>query len=239
MLSRTPGLKTGVFCDIKMTYIIKGEFFMKIIEPELKTEDILIVDDRNFNQKNVCIITGCGSGIGRAVAIVAGTNDLTVVGLDINEFGGNKTVEIVKSFGGSMKFFKVDLTKDNELKEVVKQINDIGKIKYLSNIAGIQYINAIQHFPMEKYDLMQNLMLRAPFLLSQLTIPYMSAAGGGVIVNMASIHAHICTKHKSVYNITKFGLKALSQSISAEYEETKVRSFTVSTGFVRTPLALK
>jgi 3-hydroxybutyrate dehydrogenase len=55
---------------------------------------------------------------------------------------------------------------------------------------------------------------------------------------MASVHAHICTKNKPVYNITKFGLRALSQSISAE-GEGKIRSFSVSTGFVRTPLALK
>jgi 3-hydroxybutyrate dehydrogenase len=82
-------------------------------------------------------------------------------------------------------------------------------------------------------------MLRAPFFLSKLTIPYMkkSGDGTGVIGNMASVHAHICTINKPVYNITKFGLRALSQSISAE-GEGKVRSFTVSTGFVKTPLAL-
>lgn len=92
---------------------------------------------------------------------------------------------------------------------------------------------------MKTYDLMQRIMLRAPFLLSKLTIPHMknSADGCGVIANMASVHAHICTKNKPVYNITKFGLKALSQSISAE-GEGRIRSFTVSSGFVKTPLAL-
>jgi 3-hydroxybutyrate dehydrogenase len=64
-----------------------------------------------------------------------------------------------------------------------------------------------------------------------------SKTGTGVIGNMASVHAHICTKNKPVYNITKFGLKALSQSISAE-GEGMIRSFTVSSGFVKTPLAL-
>jgi len=92
---------------------------------------------------------------------------------------------------------------------------------------------------MEQYDLMQRIMLRAPFYLSKLTIPHMkkSKDGAGVIGNMASVHAHICTLNKPVYNITKFGLRALSQSISAE-GEGKIRSFTVSTGFVKTPLAL-
>jgi 3-hydroxybutyrate dehydrogenase len=92
---------------------------------------------------------------------------------------------------------------------------------------------------MEKYDQMQSLMLRAPFYLSKLSIPHMknSSDGIGVIGNMASVHAHICTKNKPVYNITKFGLRALSQSISAE-GEGRIRSFTLSTGFVKTPLAL-
>ena len=93
---------------------------------------------------------------------------------------------------------------------------------------------------MEKYDLMQRLMLRAPFYLSKLAIPLMkkSPEGTGVIGNMASVHAHISTVYKPVYNITKFGLRALSQSISAE-GEGKIRSFTLSTGFVKTALALK
>jgi 3-hydroxybutyrate dehydrogenase len=86
---------------------------------------------------------------------------------------------------------------------------------------------------------MQRLMLRAPFYLSKLAIGHMkqSADGIGAIGNMASVHAHICTKNKPVYNITKFGLRALSQSISAE-GQGKIRSFTISTGFVKTPLAL-
>lgn len=64
-----------------------------------------------------------------------------------------------------------------------------------------------------------------------------STDGTGVIGNMASVHGHICTRNKPVYNITKFGLRALSQSISAE-GEGRIRSFTVSTGFVKTPLVL-
>ena len=64
-----------------------------------------------------------------------------------------------------------------------------------------------------------------------------SGDGTGVIGNMASVHAHICTINRPVYNITKFGLRALTQSIAAEVEG-KVRSFSVSTGFVKTPLAL-
>ena len=213
---------------------------MQITEPKIKRDEILILEDDQFNSKNVCIVTGSGTGIGRAIAVAAAANNLMTVGLDINEEEGNKTQKMAREMGGQMIFIQTDLTKDDEIEHAVAEAAKLGAIKYLANIAGVQHIDSIENFPMEKYDLMQRLMLRAPFYLSKLTIPHMkkSADKSGVIGNMTSIHAHICTVNKPVYNITKFGLRALSQSISAE-GDGKIRSFSVSTSFVKTPLALK
>lgn len=212
---------------------------MEIREPEISREQILILQDDQFNVGNVCIVTGAGTGIGRATAIAAAANNLMTVGLDINAAEGKLTQKIARDMGGQMIFMQVDLTRDDEVARAVEDAAKLGAVKFLVNIAGIQHIDAVENFPMEKYDLMQRLMLRAPFLLSKLTIPHMrkSPGGTGVIGQMASIHAHICTRNKPVYNITKFGLRALAQSISAE-GEGKIRSFTVSTGFIKTPLAL-
>ncbi len=212
---------------------------MEIREPEIKSDDVHVIQDGNFNPDNVCIVTGCGTGIGRATAVVAAANNLLTVGLDINEEQGNITRETVEKLGGQMIFIKTDLTKDEDIEKAVEQAADLGSVKYLANIAGIQHIDSVESFPMEKYDLMQRIMLRAPFYLSKLTIPLMkkSSDGTGAIGNMSSIHGHVCTVNKPVYNITKFGLRALSQSVAAE-GEGKIRSFSVSTGFVKTPLAL-
>ena len=212
---------------------------MDITEPKIAREEILTLSDDNFNARNVCIVTGAGTGIGRATAITATANNLMTVGLDINEEEGKRTQNMARDMGGQMIFIKTDLTKDKDIEHAIVEAAKLGTIKYLVNIAGIQHIDSVENFPMEKYDLMQRLMLRAPFYLSKLAIPHMKKSddGQGVIGNMASVHAHICTLNKPVYNITKFGLRALSQSISAE-GEGKVRSFTVSTGFVKTPLAL-
>lgn len=200
---------------------------------KLKT---LIINDTDFNQKNICIITGTGSGIGKATAIAAAENGLSVIGFDNNYESNQETSRIIRNSGRYMIAMHTDLSQDTSVKAAIMIVALMGKIKYLINIAGIQHIDPIEDFPMEMYDKMQSIMLRAPFLLSKLCIPYMQK-DGGVIANMASIHAHICTKNKSVYNICKFGLRALSQSISAE-GEGKIRSFTVSTGFVSTPLAM-
>lgn len=212
---------------------------MDINEPVIEREDILVLDDTNFNPGNVCIVTGAGTGIGRAVSVVAAVNGLTVLGVDVNKEEGDKTRRMAMDLGGRMSFFQGDLTRDEAVEGAVSEAAKLGAVKYVANIAGVQHIDSVENFPMEKYDLMQRLMLRAPFYFSKLTIPHMkkSADGTGVIGNMASVHAHITTMNKPVYNITKFGLRALSQSISAE-GEGKIRSFTVSTGFVKTPLAL-
>ena len=212
---------------------------MDITEPRVKSEEILKLFDDDFNEHNVCIVTGVSGGIGRATAIAAAANNLLVVGLDINEDEGRKTQQMAKEMGGQMVFLPTDLTNDRDLEKAVAEGAKLGTVKFLANIAGIQHIDSVENFPMQKYDLMQRIMLRAPFLLSKLCIPEMkkSPSGTGVIGNMSSIHGHICTMNKAVYNITKFGLRALSQSISAE-GEGKVRSFSVSTGFVKTGLAL-
>ena len=213
---------------------------MDISEPKIMREEILILKDDNFNQNNVCIVTGASMGIGRATAVAAAANGLMTVGLDINEEESKKTVEMAREMGGKMVFIKTDLCKDEDMDRAVEEAAKLGTIKYLANIAGIQHIDPIERFPMDKFDYMIRLMLRAPFYLSKLTIPHMKKSndGTGAIGNMASVHAHICTLNKSAYNITKFGLRALAQSISAE-GEGKIRGFTVSTGFVRTALALK
>ena len=77
---------------------------MNITEPRILQEDILVLIDDNFNPRNVCIVTGAASGIGRATAIAAAANRLTVLGLDIDSRGGKNTEEMVRKMGGQMSF---------------------------------------------------------------------------------------------------------------------------------------
>jgi len=217
---------------------MKGKVDLR--EPVIRKKDILILEDRYFKPANVCIVTGAASGIGRATTLAMAANGVKVLCADVDETGGKATVKMAERLGGQAQFFKVDLTSEEQIKACVAQAAKLGAIKFLANIAGIQHIDAIENFPMSKYDLMQAIMLRAPFCLSKHVIPHIrkSRDGVGCIGNMASIHAHITTMNKPVYNIVKFGLRGLTQSIAAE-GEGKIRAFSISTGFISTPLALK
>jgi 3-hydroxybutyrate dehydrogenase len=212
---------------------------MDITEPIIGLDEILRLDDEDFHSDHVCLVTGAGTGIGRAVSLVCAVNGLNVLGLDTNQEQAKRTQSMARNMGADMHFLPTDLSRDEDIENAVREAAGLGQIKFLFNIAGIQHVDSVQDFPMQKYDQMQRIMLRAPFYLSKLVIPFMQSSvdGCGVIGHMASVHAHITTRNKAVYNITKFGLRALSQSISAE-GEGKIRSFTVSTGYVKTPLAL-
>ncbi len=213
---------------------------MGIREPEINTEGILVLKDTQFHIGNVCIVTGCGNGIGRACAVAAAVNQLMVVGLDIDADAANKTQQLARQMGGQMIFLPTDLTRDAEIEAAVAESANLGTIKYLLNITGQQHIDPIETFPMAVFDQIQQVMLRAPFLLSKLTIPHMknSPDGTGTIGFMASVDSNTCTCNNAAQNIAKLGLRALSLSISAEGRD-KVRSFTVSLGFTEHTLPLK
>ncbi|MCT9094849.1 SDR family NAD(P)-dependent oxidoreductase [Haloarchaeobius sp. HME9146] len=210
------------------------------IQPaELRREDVLTVDDDHFTADSVAIVTGAGSGIGRATAVALAANGLTVAATDIDEEGLAETVEEAErcEVEGTVETVVGNLTNDDDIERIVAESAEYGQVRYLANIAGLQHIDPLPEFPMEKYDLMHDIMLRAPFYLSKLVMPHIRDTDDqvGAIGNMASIHGHIATQDKAGYITSKFGLRGLTQSIAAEGEGT-LRAFTISTGYVKTPL---
>lgn len=97
---------------------------MDIREPEITKDEILILNDPDFSAANVCMVTGCGTGIGRAVSIAAAANGLTVVGLDINAEEGEKTSLKANAFDGKMVFVQTDLTDDAAVEAAVAKPPD-------------------------------------------------------------------------------------------------------------------
>jgi 3-hydroxybutyrate dehydrogenase len=211
----------------------------ELTTPELTPDDVLTLEDPYFTPDTVAIVTGAASGIGRATAIALAVNGLTVVGADIDEEGLADTAATIAEFDVEGRFESVptDLTNDGDVEAVVEAASEEGTIRFVANIAGMQHIASIPEFPMEKYDLLTDVMLRSPFKMAQAAMPHIRETddGVGAIANMSSVHGHYATKDKPAYITAKHGITGLTRAIAAEGEGT-LRGFSVSVGYVLTPL---
>ena len=207
--------------------------------PELTPEDVLRIDDPYFTDDTVAVVTGAASGIGRATAVALAANGLTVVGADVDEGGLAGTADIVDDFDAEGWFVSVetDLTNDADVETVVEAAAEEGQLRFVANIAGMQHIASIPEFPVEKYDLLTDVMLRAPFKMAGAAMPHIRETDDsvGAIANMSSVHGHYATKDKPAYITAKHGITGLTRAIAAEGEGT-LRGFSVSVGYVLTPL---
>ena len=204
--------------------------------PECTREDVHVVEDPRFSRERVCVVTGAASGIGRALALAAAVNGLSVLATDVDEEGLGRTRERAEDLEepDAIETCVADLREEGEIRRIAEAAGEVGDVTYLANVAGLQHVAPIESFPTEAYDRLQDVMIRAPVLLTRELWPALEV-NEGCVGNMASVHAHYVTRDKVAYNTAKFALRGLTQSIAAE-GDGDLRSFSVSTGYVATPL---
>jgi 3-hydroxybutyrate dehydrogenase len=167
------------------------------------------------------VITGAGSGIGRAVAARLEADGWAVVGADVAE-GADVRVDLS--------------TREGNEEAVRAAVARHGRLDAVVPNAGVQHVAAIDEFPPEKWDLILALLLSSPFHLAREAWPHLRESGRGRLCVIASAHALAASPYKAAYVSAKHGVLGLVRTLALEGADAGIRATAVCPGFVRTPL---
>ncbi|WP_312398685.1 glucose 1-dehydrogenase [Sphingobacterium sp.] len=192
----------------------------------------------NILADKVALVTGAGSGIGLAVAMAYAKEGAKVVVSDINEQAGQEAVRQIEKSGGEAAFFKTDssLAEDNEA--LVRFVVDTyGKLDIACNNAGIGGEAALTgDYSLDGWKKVIDINFNGVFFGCKYQLEAMEKNGGGVIVNMASIHGTVAAPMSSAYTAAKHAVVGLTKNIGSEYGQKNIRCNAVGPGYIDTPL---
>jgi 3-hydroxybutyrate dehydrogenase len=187
------------------------------------------------------VVTGSTSGIGLAIATAfAGSGDNVV----INGFATPEEIGAIKArleaAGGKIAYHAADMTKPEEIADLIgTAVRTFGGVDVLVNNAGIQHVEKIEDFPIDKWDRIIAINLSSAFHTMRAAIPFMKEKKHGRIVNIASAHALVASPFKSAYVAAKHGILGLTKTAALELAEFGVTVNAICPGYVLTPLVEK
>jgi NAD(P)-dependent dehydrogenase (short-subunit alcohol dehydrogenase family) len=192
-------------------------------------------------EKKVAIVTGVGSGIGRAIAYAFAAEGGRVVGSDVDEAGGRETIGRIVDGGGAGLFVRADSSSPADNEAVVAQaVKKFGRLDVAVNNAGIAGPQApVGEYPIEGWNKVIAVNLSGVFYGMRAQIPAMLAAGGGSIINICSILGQVGFRNSSAYVAAKHGVVGLTQNAALEYGPQKIRVNALAPAFIKTPLLEK
>jgi len=172
----------------------------------------------------VAVVTGAARGIGRAVALRLARGGCAIVACDIRTEEGRETAELVRQQGGQAIALSVDVRDEEQVKAMVAQaLREFGGIDILVNNAGILLRAPLTETSADDFDLVVGVNLKGAFLCMKHVAPVMRERGGGVIVNIASIHAFATLPHLAAYAASKAGLVGLTKAAALDLGAWNIR----------------
>lgn len=189
-----------------------------------------------FSLKNrIAVITGGGSGIGKAISVLFAKQGATVFILDVDEKGGTETAAAIVSEGLQAEFRKCSVTVKQEVDDVINSIgNAAGKIDIIVNNAGIAHVgNAEQTTPAD-FERVLAVNINGVYHVIQAAIPHLKKEGG-VVLNMSSIAAMVGLADRFAYSATKGAVAGMTLSFAKDYIQHNIRCNCISPARVHTP----
>jgi NAD(P)-dependent dehydrogenase (short-subunit alcohol dehydrogenase family) len=190
----------------------------------------------------IAIITGAGSGQGRAASLLFAREGAKIVACDWKPELGDETVHHVKAAGGVAIFVRTDVSSAKDVQNLIASaVSTYGRIDIIYNNAGVGFSSPLSmadvlNTPEEDWDRVIAINLKSLYLTSKFGIPEMIKTGGGSIVNTASIAALIGSAAAHAYTAAKGGMVALSRALAVEFGPNNIRVNCICPGAIDTPM---
>ena len=183
-------------------------------------------------QNKVAVITGGGSGIGKAIALLFAKMGSTVHIVELNENAALDTVKEIEQQGGQA--FAVPCDVSNQEK-VIDAFKDLSVVDILVNNAGIAHIGNIENTSNADFERLFNVNVKGAYNCMYVVLPQMKARTAGVILNMSSIATHVGIADRFAYSMSKGAIHAMSLSVAKDYLSFGIRCNTISPARIHTP----
>jgi NAD(P)-dependent dehydrogenase (short-subunit alcohol dehydrogenase family) len=178
------------------------------------------------------VITGAGSGIGRAMATLFARQGALVHVIDISEAASSDVVQDIRACGGNVQAHACNVAQHDE---VIATFAAIGPVDILINNAGIAHVGKADTTTPADFDRVMSVNVKGVYHCLHAAIPQLRANGGGVIVNMASVAAWVGIAERFAYSTAKGAVMAMTLSVAKDYLQDGIRCNSISPGRVHTP----
>jgi len=185
----------------------------------------------SLNNKHA-VITGGGSGIGKAISLLFAKQGATVHIIELNPEAAEQTAGEITRSGGQAYAYATDVSNQQQVLEVFEKI---GTVNILVNNAGIAHVGNLQNTTEADLDRIYNVNVKGAYNALYAAIPLLKNNGGGVILNMASIAAWVGITDRFAYSMSKGAIMAMSLSVARDYLADNIRCNTISPARVHTP----
>jgi len=178
------------------------------------------------------VITGGGSGIGKAIAMLFAQRGADVHLLDISEAASAQVARAIREEGGRATAHACDVTRQADVHACLGAIGPLG---ILVNNAGIAHVGKADNTAEEDFDRVMSVNVKGAYNCLHAAIPLLKENGGGVILNMASVAAWVAVPERFAYSAAKGALMAMTLSVAKDYLQDGIRCNSISPGRVHTP----